>query len=63
MEPLIATEHIHTYCAMCISRCGVVATVEDGRLTKVNADPGHPDGCICVRGTAATESVRAREAR
>jgi hypothetical protein len=33
---------------MCISRCGVVATVEDGRLTKVNADPAHPNGCICV---------------
>jgi hypothetical protein len=32
-------QQLHTYCAMCISRCGVVATVEDGRLTKVNADP------------------------
>jgi anaerobic selenocysteine-containing dehydrogenase len=40
---------------MCISRCGVVATVEDGRLTKVNADPAHPNGCICVKGTAAPE--------
>jgi len=38
---------------MCISRCGVVATVEDGRLTKDNADPAHPNGCICVKGTAA----------
>jgi anaerobic selenocysteine-containing dehydrogenase len=42
---------------MCISRCGVVATVEDGRLTKVNADPAHPNGCICVKGTAAPEIV------
>ncbi len=42
---------------MCISRCGVVATVEDGRLTKVNADPVHPNGCICVKGTAAPEIV------
>ena len=42
---------------MCISRCGVVATVEDGRLTQVNADPAHPNGCICVKGTAAPEIV------
>ena len=50
-------QQLHSYCAMCISRCGVVATVEDGRLTKVNADPAHPNGCICVKGTAAPEIV------
>src|SRR5437870_1923619 len=50
---------MHTYCAMCISRCGVLATVEDGRLTKVTADPEHPNGCICVKGTAAPEIVYA----
>ena len=38
----MATEQIHTYCSMCVSRCGVLATVEDGRLTKVIADPEHP---------------------
>ena len=27
----MAIEQIHTYCAMCVSRCGVVATVEDGQ--------------------------------
>jgi anaerobic selenocysteine-containing dehydrogenase len=53
----MAIQQLHTYCAMCISRCGVVATVEDGRLTKVNADPAHPNGCICVKGTAAPEIV------
>jgi anaerobic selenocysteine-containing dehydrogenase len=53
----MTTQQLHTYCAMCISRCGVVATVEDGRLTKVNADPAHPNGCICVKGTAAPEIV------
>ena len=42
---------------MCVSRCGVLATVEDGRLTKVTADPEHPNGCICVKGTAAPEIV------
>ncbi|HXV81597.1 MAG TPA: molybdopterin-dependent oxidoreductase [Candidatus Binatia bacterium] len=53
----MAIQKLHTYCAMCISRCGVVATVEDGRLTQVNADPAHPNGCICVKGTAAPEIV------
>ena len=53
------TEQIHTYCAMCTCRCGVLATVEDGRLTKVTADPEHPNGCICVKGTAAPEIVYA----
>jgi anaerobic selenocysteine-containing dehydrogenase len=42
---------------MCTSRCGVLATVEDGRLTSVNADPDHPNGCVCVKGTAAPEIV------
>ena len=42
---------------MCTSRCGVIATVEDGRLTQVNADPDHPNGCVCVKGTAAPEIV------
>jgi anaerobic selenocysteine-containing dehydrogenase len=47
----------HTYCAMCISRCGVIASVNDGVLKSVNADPDHPNGCICVKGTAAPEIV------
>lgn len=50
-------EKHHSYCAMCISRCGVIATVDDGVLKSVNADPAHPNGCICVKGTAAAEIV------
>ncbi len=42
---------------MCTSRCGVLATVQDGVLKQVNADPDHPNGCICVKGTAAPEIV------
>src|SRR6266498_4982968 len=53
----MTSQQLHTYCAMCISRCGVIATVENGRLTKVNADLNHPNGCICVKGTAAPEIV------
>ena len=42
---------------MCTSRCGVIATVENGKLIQVNADPDHPNGCVCVKGTAAPEIV------
>jgi anaerobic selenocysteine-containing dehydrogenase len=53
----MGVQQIHTYCAMCVSHCGVVATVEDGALTKVSPDPEHPNGGICVKGTAAPEIV------
>jgi anaerobic selenocysteine-containing dehydrogenase len=42
---------------MCIAQCGVVATVEDGRFTKVTPDPEHPNAGICVKGSAAPEIV------
>ncbi len=42
---------------MCTSRCGVLATVDNGKLVAVNADPDHPNGCVCVKGTAAPEIV------
>ncbi len=57
----MATERIQTYCAMCISRCGVVATVEDGQFSKVSVDPEHPNGCICIKGTAAPEIVYSQD--
>ena len=53
----MAVETIHTYCAMCTSRCGVIATVENGVFAKVTADPDHPNGCICMKGAAAPEMV------
>ncbi len=53
----MAEERIHTYCAICMSRCGVIATVDDGRFVKVERDPEHPNGCICIKGTAAPEMV------
>ena len=53
----MAIEQLHTYCAMCTSHCGVVATVDDGIFTNVQPDPEHPNGCICVKGSAAPEIV------
>ncbi|OEV07959.1 molybdopterin-dependent oxidoreductase [Streptomyces nanshensis] len=44
------------YCTLCRSRCGAVYTVEDGRITGVAPDPGHPTGtALCPKGRAAPE--------
>ena len=32
------------YCGLCIARCGTIATVEDGRFTRLDPDPSHPTG-------------------
>src|SRR5690349_24623569 len=49
---------VHTYCALCIARCGAVAVVEDGRFTRLEPDPSHPTGkALCAKGRAAPELV------
>ena len=50
-------EKIRTYCAMSKSRCGVVATVEDGRFVRLAPDADHPNRGICIKGQAAPELV------
>ncbi|HNQ03979.1 MAG TPA: molybdopterin-dependent oxidoreductase [Thiobacillaceae bacterium] len=50
------------YCALCISRCGCVGHIEDGRLIRVEPDPEHPTGqALCVKARAAPEAVYAPE--
>ena len=43
-----------TYCRICEPLCGMVATVEDGRLLKLRPDPDHPlsQGFACPKGIA-----------
>lgn len=49
---------IPTYCALCISRCGCLATVDGDRLVKVEPDPDHPTGdAICIKAKTAPEFV------
>ncbi len=58
----MSRQRIHGYCALCISRCGSIATVQDGRLIKVEADPEHPTGGgFCAKGRAAPELVHSTE--
>lgn len=46
-----------TYCRICEPLCGIVATVEEGRVTKMRPDPDHPlsRGFACPKGIAMTE--------
>jgi anaerobic selenocysteine-containing dehydrogenase len=49
---------IRGFCGLCIARCGTIATVENGRFTRLDPDPAHPTGAaICAKGRAAPEFV------
>ncbi len=49
---------VQGYCSLCIARCGTVATLTDGKFTRLDPDPTHPTGAaICAKGRAAPELV------
>lgn len=51
-------QRIPGFCAMCVSRCGSIAVVENGRFVALEPDPSHPTGkAICAKGRAAPELV------
>ncbi|MCL4297847.1 MAG: molybdopterin-dependent oxidoreductase [Anaerolineae bacterium] len=51
-------ERIPGYCALCVSRCGSVAVVENDRFVALEPDPSHPTGkALCAKGRAAPELV------
>ena len=53
-----ASERIQGYCALCVSRCGSIAVVENGRFVALEPDPSHPTGkALCAKGRAAPELV------
>src|SRR5262249_33632922 len=49
------TEEKHTYCRICEVYCGLVATVEDGKITKLRPDRDHvvSQGYSCPKGINA----------
>ncbi len=58
MAAAVASERIPTFCALCVSRCGAIATVEEGVFTALHADPAHPTGAaLCIKGRVAPELV------
>ncbi|MEV0674741.1 molybdopterin-dependent oxidoreductase [Mycobacterium sp. NPDC050441] len=52
-------EHKPTFCRICEPLCGMIATVEDGRLTALRPDKEHPlsAGFACQKGIAFNEVV------
>lgn len=48
-----------TYCRICEPLCGMIATVEDGKLISLRADQDNPHskGFACTKGIAMTEIV------
>ena len=52
-------EHKPTFCRICEPLCGMIATVEDGRLISLRPDKDHPlsSGFACQKGIAFTEVV------
>ena len=50
-------EHRTTFCRICEPLCGMVATVDDGRLIALRPDRDHPlsEGFACPKGIAFTE--------
>ena len=59
---LTRSERIPTYCALCVSRCGAIATIEDGRFVRLDPDPSHPTGqALCAKGRAGPELVYHRD--
>jgi anaerobic selenocysteine-containing dehydrogenase len=58
MADIQQVERVKGFCGLCIARCGTVATVENGRFTRLDPDPTHPTGAaICAKGRAAPELV------
>jgi len=53
---MTTSERTPGFCALCIASCGCIATVEDGRFTRLDPDPSHPTGAaLCAKGRAAPE--------
>jgi len=46
-----------SFCRVCNCNCGIIVRVEDGCVTRVSGDPGHPvsAGYTCVKGRAQPE--------
>ena len=51
---MTGTQHTPTFCRICEPLCGMIATVEDGKLIALRPDKDHPvsQGFACPKGIA-----------
>lgn len=55
---LAGQDTVPTFCALCVSRCGARASVQNGALVSLQPDPSHPTGrALCVKGKVGPELV------
>lgn len=54
-----AVEHKYSACDMCFNKCGLIARVEKGVITKLNPNPHYlkSRGMLCARGNAGIMQV------
>lgn len=54
---MTGTQHTPTFCRICEPLCGMVATVDDGKLVALRPDKNHPvsQGFACPKGIAFAE--------
>ncbi len=54
---MTTTREVTTFCRVCEPMCGMVATVENGEITRMRPDRDHPitKGFICVKGPAGLD--------
>lgn len=57
MTPNSPTREVTTFCRVCEPMCGMIATVENGSITRLRADRDHPitKGFVCVKGPAGLD--------
>jgi thiosulfate reductase / polysulfide reductase chain A len=50
-------ERVASNCEMCFWRCGILASVADGKVVRVEGNPDHPltKGRLCARGNAGAD--------
>lgn len=50
---------VHTSCRACISNCGVIAHVQNGRVIKLEGDPADPmsEGRLCPKGLSGIQAL------
>jgi anaerobic selenocysteine-containing dehydrogenase len=58
VETVQCTHTVRGFCALCTAHCATIATVTDGKVVRLEADPDHPNGGVfCIKGKAAPELV------